>query len=169
MPTDSPSARPSVECADGKSLHRLWMCDAGGDGWGSCLYSITHATSTFDDLEVVLSGSLDAGYIFGERICTDDGCYELQVTEDCSHSGEIPRAPTDGPTAQPTPVPSQLRSSAVVGAGVRAPTPAAGGGSPVDLAVPPGPGGRRTAPFQPGAPSAARSRRTAATGATAAR
>ena len=72
MPTDSPSARPSVECADGKSLYRLWMCDAGGDGWGSCLYSITHATSTFDDLEVVPSGSLDTGHIFDERVSTDD-------------------------------------------------------------------------------------------------
>ena len=72
VPTDSPSARPSVECADGKSLYRLWIYDAGGDGWGSCLYSITHATSTFDDLEVVPSGSLDTGHIFDERVSTDD-------------------------------------------------------------------------------------------------
>ena len=62
----------SPDSGSRKSLYRLWIYDAGGDGWGSCLYSITHATSTFDDLEVVPSGSLDTGHIFDERVSTDD-------------------------------------------------------------------------------------------------
>ena len=89
VPSLAPTPLPSMDCPDKSDVYKFQLYDAGGDGWGECIYSITNSSTTFDDHTVVMSGSLNTGSVYDEYFCMQNGCYRIEVTDDCQLPGEI--------------------------------------------------------------------------------
>ena len=64
-PMRMPTPAPSLDCASGETIYRLWMYDSGGDGWQGATWVIYDATMTYP----LLGGTLGDGY--SSRECVD--------------------------------------------------------------------------------------------------
>ena len=82
-PTPMPTPAPSFDCGVGAFVYRLWLYDAGGDGWQGATYAMRNSSVLANFSEpgsiVVASGTLGEGFEDAHWLCLVDGCYELTV------------------------------------------------------------------------------------------
>ena len=82
-PTPMPTPAPSFDCGVGAFVYRLWLYDAGGDGWQGATYAMRNSSVLANFSEpgsiVVASGTLGEGFEDAHWLCLVDGCFECRV------------------------------------------------------------------------------------------
>merc|ERR1719502_1324348 len=94
LPTPTPTMSPTLDCPDGTNLYRLWMYDEEGDGWEGATYYIVPSYDfsgdySFDDGQVVASGTLDDGYSGYDYMCLENSCYQFVVEGTSNQVGDL--------------------------------------------------------------------------------
>ena len=81
LPSAVPTPAPSLWCPTGTPIYRIYVADAGGDGWQGGTYSVYDSSSVAesDDGSLIMSGTFADGSEGFEWICLANGCYAVTV------------------------------------------------------------------------------------------